>query len=1576
MNNHCALLRMKADSSGGKIMHTNRAAFLLLLLLMQAALLFSAPENVKIGVLHKESLSGWDYDWPSTISVLNRELPEMHFELVELSWIDLKKAVDERSVDFVISSPIFSVEAGFDGDLTIIATLKRESDKLRGFEELYGSVIFWRADNKSVKTLWDIKNSRVAAGSILSIGGWLAAAREFADRGIDLKKYCASISHYYDNTKVVEEVISGKADFGICRTSTLEKMVEEGELELSLLEISDEFVSHQLPFICSTRLYPEWSFARVTGTNELLAEKVAVSLIKMTDEVGPMQTTWGIPANYSQVHQLMRTLHMEPFDTDSSLIAAAIRTMRRWLALFFMAILILGLIVFSLLRLNRRLRNVTAELGEQQAFLRHLIDSIPDLIFVKSQSGRFIMCNQSFGQAFSCSYESLLNRDEKEIFPLGSPFSEGDDRLGETHDSVKFTKKLTLSDNRNIYGEIIKVACRLAENGEKRIVGIVRDVTANHRARQIQRQREKLITGIAEAAHRVIGSERSLEACLPDAISAICKAVEADRIGILKLQQEIDNDTFVCFSHFHLNQNSCEGPARDLVKSIISENFSQISASEIIGRTLLDFSLETRNKLKAQGVNSLLLLPIFVHRKFWGCMEVQVLQEEREWQEFEVAALELAAEMFGSMIERSQDFSRLVDYRDRLRLALDSAGLFLWEFDFAAGINCTPDDLYLNLGYIDRRQIEEVRSEGFSLIHPDDQMLLRNIAQNETCQFEVRLRSQGGRYIWHFFIGRNYFDSGHRHMKLIGFFRNTSSEHEREMALRMEESRNVHALTAASAASWEFVPEEGRFFWSGHIKKLLGYSPEIFSPNIESVFQVIHPDDLNDAKTAVRRFLVDGRELRFDCRLRRFDGSYSWFTNIGTMVKDPELDEVRYYGIILDISENRKLQENLLEARFNAEEMARRAQMASQAKTEFLANMSHEIRTPMNGILGMLELLLATELNQRQKEFANLIYRSSHSLLGILNAVLDLSKIEAGKLTLELVNTNLKKAAEEVVSLMEPLAEKKKIELVLRYPPEVPEYVVADGGRIRQILTNLVNNAIKFTEQGFVSIEINCQKLEKQSGIFTFTIKDTGIGMNEANQKQVFEKFNQADTSITRRFGGTGLGLTICKELVTLMGGKIELESAVGIGTRIWFSLQLELVGREVDTDKGFEQPLMLVLGSDNDLMRDTLCEIVSAWDGINAVLCSFAEIDEASTKALSGGNLQQIVIVELPIDFDNTELPPIKGHNKMIGTIYLLTAKQLATIEHPDPATGKIALIGKPVTDSKLYEAVRELLKGSESRIHEYFSRRSHRQPAISKAVGEKFDLDLLVVEDNEINQEVARGIFELFGCRTDIVASGPQALEILQKKRFDAVFLDCQMPEMDGFEVVRRIRLMPEPTRDVFVVAMTAHSMPGDREKCLDSGMNHYLAKPVNPDHLARILEQLSDRESDKNSENHDKSGQATDLVIDKDRIKRIFKTKIKALEKISAACRKNVKQLLEKSQQNLRDKNLTEVSAAFHTIKGSVGNLGGNHCAELAEIVEQAAKKSLDNQQIGALIDDFAKAFDVFMTELANLINELKQ
>jgi len=631
----------------------------------------------------------------------------------------------------------------------------------------------------------------------------------------------------------------------------------------------------------------------------------------------------------------------------------------------------------------------------------------------------------------------------------------------------------------------------------------------------------------------------------------------------------------------------------------------------------------------------------------------------------------------------------------------------------------------------------------------------------------------------------------------------------------------------------------------------------------------------------------------------------------------------------------------------------------------------------MNGVLGMLELLIATELNPRQQEFADLIYRSSHSLLNILNSVLDLSKIEAGKLVLEPLGINLRRLMEETVSLMQPLAEKKKIEMVLKFPPSVPENVIVDGGRLRQVLVNLISNAVKFTEEGFISLEINAESMADNTAAYTFRVKDTGIGMTAEQQKIVFDKFSQADSSITRRFGGTGLGLTICQELIKLMGGEIKLESAPGLGTKIHFTLVLKLSENQVGQKPEFPENLKVFVAGPANPVTDTLGEILTAWNQ-SWSLIDRDHISETLQKE-SRPNTPTLAIIDLAPGEKPDEQQMADNIPNTAGTIYLMTPRQLTAISSAGRKLAESFLISKPVTSSKLASAMIEMLSRRKQRATDAF----HSFKGASgrfKALTPDFSLKTLVVEDNEINQEVARGILEMFGCTVTVSGSGAEALEFLEQQSFDAVFLDCQMPEMDGFEVIRRIRAV-EKMKTLPVIAMTAYSMPGDREKCLVAGMNDYLSKPINPDLLLQILRNIKTHATNINDPVQPiEISQSTDSdseepVFDAARIRRIFSRKPAALEKIVEVSHQNFQKILLAFEKHLAEKDFSGCKKSAHTMKGSTANLGGNLVSAIAQKLENACRDE-NSPLIEELKSELKLHYEDFHLALKHLSEELSQ
>jgi PAS domain S-box-containing protein len=591
-------------------------------------------------------------------------------------------------------------------------------------------------------------------------------------------------------------------------------------------------------------------------------------------------------------------------------------------------------------------------------------------------------------------------------------------------------------------------------------------------------------------------------------------------------------------------------------------------------------------------------------------------------------------------------------------------------------------------------------------------------------------------------------------------------------------------------------------------------------------------DPTNAARVAAedRQVAADGMVRRSEHDLRGPDGTSRTFQTYIFPLQDAHGTSYAVGGISLDITDLKQAQHA--------------AEAATRAKSEFLANMSHEIRTPMNAILGMSYLALQSGLNPQQHNYIHKVHASAESLLGIINDILDFSKIEAGKLDMESIPFSLTDVMDNLGSLVGMKAEEKALELLFVVPPTLPTALVGDPSRLGQILLNLGNNAVKFTEHGEVSVGIESLEQDDASVLLRFEVRDSGVGMSEQELQRLFQPFSQADASTSRRYGGTGLGLAISRHLVRLMGGELEVDSAPGCGSRFHFSVRLGLQSEPYTQPMGLQQEGLrgtrALIADDNACAREVLTEMAGALG---------LQVDTAVDGMDALRKVEHADATDRPYDLLllDWKMPGMDG----IECAHALSQRRQQ--RHPTPpvlmltafSRGEVqqrlaeqrvvvgALLAKPITPSTLFDACGAAL----GLVTRHPTRLARREEAMHGHRAQLSGARVLLVEDNAINRELALDLLNRAGVVVGVATNGQEALEILARERFDGVLMDCQMPVMDGYAATRALRQRPE-LHDLPVIAMTANAMVGDRDKVLAAGMNDHIAKPIKLDELFATL------------------------------------------------------------------------------------------------------------------------------------------
>ncbi len=956
------------------------------------------------------------------------------------------------------------------------------------------------------------------------------------------------------------------------------------------------------------------------------------------------------------------------------------------------------------------------------------------------------------------------------------------------------------------------------------VVVTVRDVTTVRQADEEIRRRERHLTVQAEIQRTLLQSG-FVENLYPRIIERLSEVVRASHISILETNEGDDSGRFHIATDWHEDAESIAKAAAPRVLDFRTKTRTWLTALEA-GRPVSGFarafSDEERSLLTNAQVQSVLLLPLIVRGKLHGILFFERSSSATAWAEKEIELLAAMADGVALAQERSLLDSELRMSEQRLREAQSMAHLGDWEYDYASKGLSLSEEASRILGFEpqERPTMEQAKSR----VHPDehewvDTIISSAIEQRIPCRYDHRIALPNGE-IRHVAIrGRPHGDDPAGARNYLGTIMDVTSIKQAEQALLRTEARYRHVVESVHEVIFQ-TDVDGKLTllnpaWAAimgyHVVECLGQRLADFA---EAESALVLPSAM---QALVSGYIAVVHER---LALKTKSGTVRRFEMLARVHSNEKGEFQGISGTLHDITQQEELEAEMKRAREAAE-------AASKAKSDFLATMSHEIRTPMNGVIGMTGVLLETPLNSEQRDYVETIRTSGETLLEIINSILDFSKIEAGQMEIETVPYEPAQVVEEVVELFGRTAGAKGVEVMYYVDPNVPAVISGDPTRLRQVLCNLVANAIKFTEKG--EIEIRAERLNPptptEPAEIRFSVRDTGIGIPEDRITRLFQSFSQADSSTSRRYGGTGLGLAISRRLSEMMGGRMWVESTTGAGSTFFF------VVRGPVADAPLKAPVVVppaltgkrvLVVDDNDTNRRIL-------------MFHFAQWHMPAGEAKDGASALDLLAKEPAFDLCimDMHMPRMNG----LDTAMLWRKKHpasklpfvfLTSVGHPElrrsiEALGHTRMLLKPHRPGQLIDAMHEILRPPSAEPSSPMLVAAPTRPTLTLQPA------ILVAEDNNINQAVARRMLQKLGCRAEIVASGLEVLTALKQRPYDIVLMDVHMPEIDGFEATRRVRSTIAPDLQPWIIAMTANALKGDRESCLAAGMDDYLSKPV---------------------------------------------------------------------------------------------------------------------------------------------------
>jgi PAS domain S-box-containing protein len=936
--------------------------------------------------------------------------------------------------------------------------------------------------------------------------------------------------------------------------------------------------------------------------------------------------------------------------------------------------------------------------------------------------------------------------------------------------------------------------------------------------------------------------------------------------------------------------------------------------------------------------------------------------------------------------DRRSKIIRRHGYVDQLSVLLDQIETQVWSLKNMNTYGTVNESLAKFLGYT-RRQLENRPLKQVHLAKDADRFIESNrlvFTSGARLELEEWQVNGSGEERLLFVVKTPVMGAGGEVTKVVCTSQDITDRHHADESLKISEERYRGIIENIADGYFEADLTGRNTFLNDVSCGHLGYSREELMGMTNQDLQT--PENAKKVYQAFRELYQTGHPIKaMEYVANRKNGTIGVYELSATLMKGPEGRPIGFRGISRDITARKQAEEDLQLSRLSlekvnrqledairrADRMATEADRANQAKSQFLANMSHEIRTPMNGVLGMIGLLLDTPLSEEQRKYAEIVRSSGENLLGLINNILDFSKIEARKLDLEMTDFDLLNALESAIEMFSLKAEGDGLELIHLVEPNVPVLLRGDSGRLRQILINLVGNALKYTHAGGVFIRVSLLSAENGNVRLHFRVTDTGIGIPSEKIASVFSPFVQVDGSATRQYGGTGLGLAICKQLIDLMGGEIGCESEEGKGATFWFTA----VFSEQDEEPAEQQSKQDVLHDrrvlvvdDNYMSRQMYFSLLKRWG------CVYEEAGDINTagdllrQATRAGRHFHVVIIDMRVLEDEvqkwSDLLAADPDFVKTQSILITTLRESHRVVHL-LRRGFTAHLSKPLRHSDLYDALTFVM--SCKRQQEI----SYKAPSLRHLTEKTIQgARILVAEDNPTSKEVTVSILRKLGYRIDTVATGLEALSALGSLNYDIVLMDCRMPEMDGYEATEMIRNRTGMLySQVPIIAMTADSRDSVKDRCLASGMNDYITKPVEYDQLHAVLEKwlggaavsgLDTKQSFRAEE--------TPVFDEKEMMERLWGDRDTASRVIGIFLSQLSRDLL-RLNKHCTDRDAAGAGSLAHRIKGAAANVSALAIGEKAQCIETAASKQRWNEVAGHLRDMDRQA-EMFKKNIDNI------